>query len=83
MDETPRRYRSLVLCPMRRCSACAREVLVRNDHCHECGAHVPKPTGPRLPRPRRELQVIPATGFGLRHAVAAMTLDVALTPSIN
>jgi hypothetical protein len=44
---------------------------------------VPKPTAPRIPRPRRELQVIPLTGFGLEHAAAAMTLETAILPSIN
>jgi hypothetical protein len=72
----------LVLCPVRKCAACAREVFVRNDRCEECGAAVPKPK-PRLPRPRREIQVIPATGFGLEHAAAAMSLDTAAMPSIN
>lgn len=78
----PRRYRALVLCPVRKCAACAREVFVRNDRCEECGAAVPKPK-PRLPRPRREIQIIPATGFGLEHAAAAMSLDTAAMPSIN
>jgi hypothetical protein len=83
-DNTPRRYRALVLCPMRKCAACAREVLVRNDRCDECGAHVPKPAGTRIPRPRRELQFVPSTGFGLEHAAKAMaSLDVCAMPSIN
>lgn len=82
-DNTPRRYRALVLCPMRKCPTCAREVFVRNDHCDECGAVVPKPSGPRIPRPRRELRIIPATGFGLEHAAAAMNLDTAAMPGIN
>jgi hypothetical protein len=81
-DGAPRTYRALVLCAMRKCSTCAREVFVRDDHCVECGADVPKPA-PRIPRPRRELQIIPATGFGLEHAAAAMTLDVAAMPGIN
>ncbi|HVW80935.1 MAG TPA: hypothetical protein VHB69_08370 [Mycobacteriales bacterium] len=81
-DGTPRTYRALVLCPMRQCSACAHEVLVRDDHCTECGAHIPKPA-PRIPRPRQPLRVIPATGFGLEHAAAAMTLDTAAMPGIN
>ncbi|MGN6473453.1 MAG: hypothetical protein ACTHK4_07375 [Mycobacteriales bacterium] len=82
-DESGRRYRALVLCAMRNCSACAREVMVRNDRCHDCGAYVPKPSAPRIPQPRRELQMIPATAFGMVHAAAAMTLDVAIKPSIN
>ncbi|HVT19909.1 MAG TPA: hypothetical protein VHE57_00795 [Mycobacteriales bacterium] len=80
--DTPRSYRSLVLCAMRKCPACERQVFVRNDQCVECGAAVPKPA-PRIPRPRRELQIIPATGFGLEHAAAAMNLDTAAMPSIN
>jgi len=83
-DNTPRKYRALVLCPMRKCSVCAREVFVRDDHCDECGALVPKPAGPRIPRPRRELQLIPPTGFGLEQAAKAMiSLDICAMPSIN
>jgi hypothetical protein len=81
-EGAPRKYRALVLCAMRKCPACAREVFVRDDLCVECGAEVPKPA-PRIPRPRRELQIIPATGFGLEHAAAAMTLDIAAMPGIN
>jgi hypothetical protein len=81
-DDAPRRYRALVLCPMRKCAACAREVFVRNDRCEECGARVPRPQ-PRVPRPRRPPQAIPATGFGLTQAAAAMNLDTAAMPSIN
>jgi hypothetical protein len=81
-DSTPRTYRALVLCPMRKCSACEREVFVRDDQCTECGAHLPKPA-PRIPRPRRPLQVIPATGWGLEQAAASMTLDVCAMPGIN
>jgi hypothetical protein len=81
-SESPRKYRALVLCAMRKCPACAREVFVKNDHCVDCGTDVPKPA-PRIPRPRRELQFIPATGFGLEHAAAAMTLNVAAMPGIN
>lgn len=82
-DGVQRKYRALVLCPMRNCPACKRQVIVRDDHCDECGTHVPKPA-PRIPRPRRELQVIPATGFGLEHAAAAMgSLDVCAMPGIN
>ncbi|HWC35401.1 MAG TPA: hypothetical protein VG650_11320 [Mycobacteriales bacterium] len=81
-DGARRSYRALVLCPMRHCPSCAHQVAVRDDACTECGRHLPKP--PRLPRPRQELRVIPATGFGLEHAAAAMvSLDVAALPSIN
>ncbi|HVX68733.1 MAG TPA: hypothetical protein VHA79_03490 [Mycobacteriales bacterium] len=82
MPNTPRTYRALVLCAMRKCPACAREVFVRDDHCVECGADVPKPA-PRIPRPRRELQFIPPTGWGLEQAAASMTLDIAAMPGIN
>lgn len=83
-DYTPRQYRALVLCPMRKCPACARETFVRDDHCDECSAHVPKPASVRIPRPRRELQIIPATAFGLEHAAAAAgSLDICAMPSIN
>ncbi|HVU62166.1 MAG TPA: hypothetical protein VG899_04220 [Mycobacteriales bacterium] len=81
-DGTPHTYRALVLCPMRNCPACQHDVLVKDDHCTECGSHIPKPP-PRIPRPRRPLQSIPAMGFGLEHAAAAMTLDVAAMPGIN
>ena len=81
-EQTPRQYRTLVLCAMRKCPACAKETFVRNDHCNDCGGAVPKPA-PRIPRPRRELRFIPATGFGLEHASAAMTLNIAAMPSIN
>jgi hypothetical protein len=81
-DETQRRYRALVLCPMRHCPTCAAVKTVRDDHCTECDTYIPKPP-PRIPRPRPELRIIPATGFGLEHAAAAMTLDVAAMPGIN
>jgi hypothetical protein len=83
-DGIPSRYRALVLCPVRRCPTCARDVTVRDDKCTECGGDLPKPSGPRIPRPRRELQAIPATGFGLVHAAAAMgSLETCLLASIN
>lgn len=81
-DNTPHRYQALVLCAMRKCPVCAREVFVRNDQCADCGGVVPKPA-PRIPRPRRELQVIPATAFGMHHAAAAMNLNTAAMPGIN
>ncbi|HVT63734.1 MAG TPA: hypothetical protein VHD81_01105 [Mycobacteriales bacterium] len=81
-SESPRQYRALVLCAMRKCSACAREVFVKDDHCVECGADVPKPA-PRIPRPRRELQFIPPTGWGLEQAAASMNLNTAAMPGIN
>lgn len=81
MADAARKYRALILCPMRYCPRCEDVVAIRDDTCCECGTHVPKP--PRIPRPRQELEVIPATGFGLEHAAAAMTLDVAAMPGIN
>lgn len=80
-DASQRKYRALILCPMRFCPTCEDVVPIRDDTCRDCGTHVPKP--PRIPRPRQELRVIPATGFGLEHAAAAMTLDVAAMPGIN
>ncbi|HVY09591.1 MAG TPA: hypothetical protein VHB18_05550 [Mycobacteriales bacterium] len=82
-DETPHRYRALVLCPMRRCPRCEDVVAVRDDKCTECGTHIPKPP-PRIPRPRQELRVIPAMGWGLEQAAATSgSLDLAAMPGIN
>ncbi|HEX3705716.1 MAG TPA: hypothetical protein VHV76_03720 [Mycobacteriales bacterium] len=82
-DASPRRYRALILCPMRRCQRCEDVVPVREDKCTECGTHIPKPP-PRIPRPRQELRAIPATCWGLEHAAKTNgSLDVAAMPGIN
>lgn len=79
---TQRRYRALILTPMRRCPTCQDVMPIRDDACTECGTHVPKP--PRIPRPRKELTVIPAMSWGLEQAAATNgSLDTAAMPGIN
>jgi hypothetical protein len=80
---TPK-YRALILCPMRYCPTCKDEVPVRDDLCGECGTHIPKPERPRIPRPRRELTVIPSLCWGLEQAAKTMgSLEACVLTSAN
>ncbi|HWC35403.1 MAG TPA: hypothetical protein VG650_11330 [Mycobacteriales bacterium] len=83
--QTPRRFRALVLRPVRNCPTCAHDVTVHDDTCDECGTHVPRPAGgTAVAQTHLPLMTLPATAFGLEQAAAvAGSLDVAAWFSLN